>query len=276
MHELVHTWAGMGAEGGFQTVRRSPGLSDAAAEALIDRSGMVVSDPPARPILAFRMLPLDGTPTAVLTRIVQTPGPTPARPCRLAHHLVLNAHERPECGPAALLTGGWLPDVWQDDWEATAVPEHVAATPPGELDPAWSEFVLRRAEGAACTTLITPEGTAPEACLAAMFASFPAEDRWRVTFLCNGFQLPDAALLRLVSDGSVAAARLAHAGEGLTVHLTEEPPRPEPITPPRREQPDIPLRLEAREGPPILVLVLAVLTLIALAVAAWTLGVFGP
>ncbi len=153
MLELIHAWAGTGAEGGFRTVRRSPGISDGTAALLVDRSGMDVSDPPAPPIIAYRLLQLDGVPTAVLSRIVQTPGPSPARPGRLAHHVVLRPDERPECGPAALLAGVWLPDRWDDT--PTILPAGPPQVPPCELDSAWVDFVSKRV--ASCPQAWSPQ-----------------------------------------------------------------------------------------------------------------------
>ncbi len=276
MLELIHAWAGSGDAAGFRTVRRSPGISDTAAAMLVARSGLDVATPPSDTIIAYRMLHMDGGPTAVLSRIVQTQGPSPARPGRLAHHLVLRSDERPEVGPATLLTAGRMADLWDDTLPPTSLTNCPQASCMLKLDPLWGDFVAQRVAARASTTLVAPRTMSVEAVVVAVSNALPESQRWDMTFIVSSHRMLDGVLLRVVHEGSLAADQLANAGDAMTLPVSDPPP---PLDPTPHSAPaalDIPLRMEATERPHMALIVVCLLTLAALAGIGWVAGVLGP
>jgi hypothetical protein len=278
MLELIHAWTTAGGPPGFRTVSRTSGMSDATAEVLIARSGLDVCYPGvAKPIIAHRTLHMDGGPMSVLTRISQTPGPSPERPGRIAHHIVLTADQRPDYGPVDLLARGRFLTSFTEPEKAAQfqLPKSIEPADTGGIDDAWIDLICRRLASRKHTTILTPPTLRCDLVIASIAAAMP-EFGWLMTFVLGTDQHLDAALLRVVEIGSTAGDRLASAGEGLIVSLADTPPQQlmAASTEVETDEPDqpTPLRLESAPGIPTTMLVLAGIAIIAVVVAMATLG----
>ncbi len=278
MLELIHAWTTVGGPPGFRTVSRTPDMSDATAELLITRSGLDVCYPGvARPVIAHRTLHMDGRLMSVLTRISQTLGPSPERPGRIAHHIVLTADQRPDYGPVDLLArGSFLTSFTEPEKvEQFQLPKSVEPADTVGIDEAWIDLIRMRLASRKCTTILTPPTLRCDRVLASIAAAMP-ELGWLMTFVLGTDQHPDTALLRVVEIGTPAADRLACAGEGLLFSLADTPPL-QPMAASNQtvsDEPDqpTPLRLESAPGIPTAMLVLGGMALIAAVIAMAILG----
>ena len=278
MLELIHAWTTVGGPPGFRTVSRTPDMSDATAELLITRSGLDVCYPGvARPVIAHRTLHMDGRLMSVLTRISQTPGPSPERPGRVAHHIVLTADQRPDYGPVDLLArGSFLTSLTEPEKIGQfQLPESVEPAGTIGIDEAWINLICRRLASRKCTTILSPPTLRCDLVLGSIAAAMP-ELGWLMTFVLGTDQHHDTALLRVVEIGSPAADRLTCASEGLIFSLADTPPQ-QPMAASNEVEsgePDqpTPLRLESAPGIPTGMLVLGGIAVIAVVIAIATLG----
>jgi hypothetical protein len=278
MLELIHAWTTADGPPGFRTVSRTPDMSDATAEVLITRSGLDVCYPGvASPVIAHRTLHMDGGLMSVLTRITQTPGPSPERPGRVAHHIVLTADQRPDYGPVDLLARGSFLTSFTEPKKVGPfqLPKSVEPADTVGIDDAWIDLICRRLASRNCTTILTPPTLRCDLVLASIAAAMP-ELGWLMTFVLGTDQHPDTALLRVVEIGSPAADRLSCTGEGLIFSLADTPPQhPKTATSEAGSgEPDqpTPLRLESAPGIPTAMLVLGGIAIIAVVIAIATLG----
>ncbi len=229
MLELIHAWSNNGqGEAGFTIVHRTTGMSKQTARTLEMLSGM---DLPATgsvpPIRAHRIIMLDGIICSVLSSITQTTGPSPDRPCRVAHHLVLTPAERPKVGPVGLLMSGWFREAW-DDTESpeptpAPLPDHSELPSCPTLDPEWIRLLNQRATAHAATSILVPLPTCCINVVAAIEQTLPPSHQWELTFLTNTDRMRDGVLLLAAQVDSPPATRIAAAKEGVVLPLQKPP-----------------------------------------------------
>lgn len=169
-----------------------------------------------------RIVTVQGRSFTVLSRIAACGADWTGRPNRIAHHLVLDVHDRARAGPAWVLARfpGFAaeappverriagPDIPQGQLE----PRIAAAWERAGFDPGWAG-VLGTAlldGGGAATYLVLPSLVDALDLLEDVFALLPEERRWTVTFSTRFARVPTSTRcqLRCVRQGAPGLAVL--------------------------------------------------------------------
>ncbi|MCP4759326.1 MAG: hypothetical protein GY876_07700 [Planctomycetes bacterium] len=225
MLELVHAWTSEAVSGkpGFTTLFKSPKLGKEATAVLEARSGLTMH-PPAEtpPLLAHRILKIDGTWRSALSHIAMNDGATKARPNRTAHHLLLTKEEHPaNYGPAALLRSGWFLSRWNDGVRPNVppLPEAQPLRPHAAIDEAWAAALATMVLRGIGFIIRLPEGSDPYEMLSQIEDALPPERRWELTFLIGGTLHIDGVLVRVLAHNAAAPP------DAEIIDLASSPPR---------------------------------------------------
>lgn len=230
MLELIHAWEDQREGGaGFATVYRTEGMSPATTGLLEQYSGMQLSSQDAMPpVLAHRIVLVDGVACSVLTCITQNEGLSPDRPVRTAHHLVLTPSERPASGPVPLLLSNWFCRDWArtSSYPGGQRPAAIAAATPGPLQAHsdWLALLARRVSSHTATTVIPLQGDHAADIVAAVEHDLSPAHRWTFTFLTGTESPPDGVLLVIAPPATAAATKRITRADGVTLKLTPTPP----------------------------------------------------
>ena len=238
-----------------------------AVAALSRRSGLrLTAGLASNPVLAHRILNLDGATCSVLTHVRPVAGDDGVVR-REARHLVLHATERPECGPAEVLRDPWF----SGQSESTGVIE-VAPPAATSCPDAWLSLIGRRLHVGAGLTLVSRSGEPADSLLAAIEQALPVGGRWDLTFVAGDDRLLDDARLHITSS-------TATSGESLVLNLNDPPPESStsPIAnehrPHQGPPPQPGLTLEPSGRAPVWLSLLVLLAVVAAAIAlTWWLA----
>lgn len=249
--ELYHTSAPRGVRpgaSGFCTVAMTPGISATLEERLTLLSGYRWIYPAAEansvspnPIAwAHWRLPLGGKMLSILSRVADAGVDYSRRSNRFAHHLVLDAPEQIEAGPAWLLR---QPEVMESKWNgepqmllsnrplpfASNPPRSCAAWAAASGDAGWGGVLAESflSDPGRIAWIIFP----PEADLLALFdeslSLIPAARRWDVTFNTYFTDLPaglSCAWRGCPAGSRVASEAIRNSGAALVIDLTRRAP----------------------------------------------------
>lgn len=227
MLELIHAWSDRNS--GFATVYRTDGISRATRRILEQYSGIELSLPAAAaPVMAHRIVLVDGVACSILTRITQHQGPTRDRPGRTAHHCILTPSERPAAGPAAVLQSNWFCTDWStvSTYTGSSLPSPTPRTGAASLDvhSEWVSLLTRRVSSHTATAVITPRGESAGKLIAAIEHDLATRHQWEFTFLTSSDKHPDGVLLIAAELPSKIATRLANRADGVTLTLSDAAP----------------------------------------------------
>jgi len=202
--ELIHASVEKGLRGGagFGTAVATKGMPLPLERALEELSAYDFDPQRAvgadRVDWAHRVLTVQGRTYSVLSCTAPCGSDWSGRPNRVAHHIVVDAPERAEAGPAwmlASLSGGRaslatdVPRV-EERIQGPVLPRGAAAPRPASawteagFDPGWAGVVAQTLvdhPGSACY-LVLPEATTTLPLLLDVFALLPDDRRWHVTF----------------------------------------------------------------------------------------------
>jgi hypothetical protein len=227
MLELIHAWNDH--DSSFATVHRTDGMSRATRRMLEQYSGIELSLPAvAAPVLAHRIVLVDGVACSILTRITQHEGPSGDRPGRTAHHCILTPSERPAAGPAAVLQSNWFCADWStvSAYTSASLPSPAPRTRSASLDihPEWLTLLTRRVGSHTATVVITPRGESAGDLIATIEQDLATQNQWEFTFLTGSDQHPDGVLLIAAELPSRIARRLTNRADGVTLTLSDAAP----------------------------------------------------
>ncbi|HET6249862.1 MAG TPA: hypothetical protein VFE47_19385 [Tepidisphaeraceae bacterium] len=246
--ELFNTSAPRGIKAGssgFCTVGMTSGMSSTLEERLTLLSGYRWLVPPGEkgaannPVAyAHWRLALGGKTFSVLSRVCDAGFDYSNRSNRFAHHIVLDASEQVDAGPAWLmLHGNLLRGGWQGEPE---VLPRGPSIPPGINPPricggwksaagdaGWAGVLAESLCGdpSRVTYVIYPPGLDMLPLLGEAMALMPISARWQVTFSTYFSDLPAgmSCSLRCCVSGTKAAAEASrHATSGLILDLTQD------------------------------------------------------
>ncbi|RME74168.1 MAG: hypothetical protein D6776_05755, partial [Planctomycetota bacterium] len=230
--ELLYTSAPRGLRpgtSGFCTVLRSRGLSEALQRRLEALSGYrpLEGGPTSPAAHAHWRLRVGGRVLDVLSRVAPCGVDHSGRENKLAHHLLLEPHERAAAGPAWLLRDGrWL----RTRWDGTVGEcEPVRDLPQGDQEPrrcenweracgdaGWAGALADRflRDGSKPVWLLYEPGLDVLALVDEALALLPPDRRWEVGFHTFFDTLPPGVECRWrwCAHGSRAAQRAARAG----------------------------------------------------------------
>jgi hypothetical protein len=226
--ELIHTSVEKSLRGGagFATAVATEGMPPGLENVLAEMSAFEVDS--ARSSGAdevdwcHRIVTLQGRSYTVLSRVSGCGPDWSGRPNRVAHHLVLDASERPEAGPAWALAnfGEFSSGVPEVEWRKTGpripagslgprVPSHWAAA---GFDPGWAGMVASALldGGGATVYLVLPGGRGTLSLVEDVFAILPHDRRWNMTFSTRFQRVPVSTRcqLRCVRAGAPGVASL--------------------------------------------------------------------
>jgi hypothetical protein len=232
-HEFIHTSVERGVRGqsGFALAAVTRGLSPALEPVLAELSGYDFDRTRAvgadQVDWAHRIVSIQGKSHTVLSRTAPCGNDRSGRPNRVAHHLVLEPHERAEAGPAWMLSafGGFCEGVPSVEERAqgpllprgSCGPRPATAWEDAGLDAGWAGVVAQTLLDAPSATVcvVLPEETDLLPLVVDLFALLPAEKRWLVTFSTRFQRLPTGVRcqLRFVRAGATGVrAMLAEPG----------------------------------------------------------------
>jgi len=279
-HEFVHTSVerGVRGQGGFALAAVTQGLPPALEQPLAElsaydahRARAVGADPID---WAHRIVSVQGRSYTVLSRTAPCGSDWSGRPNRVAHHLVVEPHERAEAGPAWMLSmfGGFEEGVPEVGVRAQGPPLPQGACPPRRagawedagFDAGWAGVVAQTLLDApgATVCVVLPDELDLLPLVVDLFALLPIEKRWLVTFSTRFQRLPsggrcqlrflraDAAGVRaMLAEPGVRAIELvrgAHAGDGPAARAARQGACVEPTV---REAPSLRVNPVLRKAP---------------------------
>ncbi|MBI1303420.1 MAG: hypothetical protein GC172_06495 [Phycisphaera sp.] len=232
-HEFVHTSVERGVRGqsGFALAVVTRGLPPSLEPVLAELSGYDFDRTRAvgadRIDWAHRIVSVQGRSHTVLSRTAPCGNDWSGRPNRVAHHLVLEPHERAEAGPAWMLSafGAFCEGVPSVEERAqgpllprgSCGPRPASAWEDAGFDAGWAGVVAQALLDApsASVCVVLPEETDLLPLVVDLFALLPAEKRWLVTFSTRFQRLPAGTRcqLRFVCAGAAGVrATLAEPG----------------------------------------------------------------
>ena len=198
--EVVHTSVarGLRGESGFATAILTRGLPAGLESGLQDVSGYDHDHVRAVGVdtveWAHRIVTVRGRPYTVLSRIGPNGVDASRRPNRIAHHLVLEPHERAPGGPAWILGQFGAFETGTPEVAERAAPPQL---PAGDLavrpanawnaagfDPGWAGVIAQTLLDAPQSTVyvVMPDSLDVLPLVIDVLALLPAERRWHVTF----------------------------------------------------------------------------------------------
>jgi GTPase-associated protein 1, N-terminal domain type 2/GTPase-associated protein 1, middle domain len=232
--ELVHTSVQKGLRGGsgFATAVATRGMPT-GLESVLEELSAYDFDPTRalgadRIDWAHRVVTLQGRTYSVISRTAPCGSDWSGRANRIAHHLVVEQHERAPAGPTWMLQAAVdfadeVPAV-EERGRGPMLPQGGAVGPrpasawtAAGFDAGWAGVVARtvlESPASACY-LVFPSGCDVLPLLDDVFALIPAERRWMVTFSTRFQRAPSSAKcqLRCVRKGAAALrALLAEPG----------------------------------------------------------------
>lgn len=227
---------------GFATVAATVGLPDALAERLEGLSGYQAVYPPGDPSEALNpvafahvRLSVGSQRQDVLSRIGPAGLDYSGRPNKYAHHIVLDPDERPEAGPAWLLS---QPGLFQDSWqgEPRTIPDGPAVPrgdrPPGVAqrwqaitgDAGWAGVLAESflADPRRPVFLVYRPGAELLPLFVEAIALLPSSRRWDVEFSTYLTTLPPGihCAWRGVLDGSTEVKNARRLPGALVIDLS--------------------------------------------------------
>lgn len=226
--EVVHTSVarGLRGESGFATAIMTRGLPAGLETGLQDVSGYDHDHARAVGVdiveWAHRIVTVRGRPYTVLSRIAPNGVDASRRPNRVAHHLVLEAHERAVGGPAWMLGqfGGFetgTPEVAERSAPPQLPSGDLAARPANAwttagFDAGWAGVIAQALLDAPQSTVyvVMPDTLDALPLAIDVLALIPAERRWHVTFSTRPLvMLPHVRCqLRFVRAAAPGVARM--------------------------------------------------------------------
>jgi GTPase-associated protein 1, N-terminal domain type 2/GTPase-associated protein 1, middle domain len=234
---------------GFCTVGQTPHMPVALADRLEALSGYQPVFPPHDPAaplnpIAFSHLRLTiaGKAASVLSRIGPAGLDYTGRPNKYAHHVVLEGSERPEGGPAWLLSQpGFMQSAWEGEPReipAGRVPPHGDHQPGAARtwqtltgDGGWAGVLAEAflADPRRTAFLVFRPGMDVLSLLVESLALLPASRRWEVDFSTYYSQLPQGVTCawRAALEGSDDAKNARRLPNALVLDLCHAMGRPE-------------------------------------------------
>ena len=254
--EFVHTSVAKGLRGdsGFAVAVATRGLPPALEPALAELSAYDFDGNRAVGAdaidWAHRILSVAGRSYTVLSRTAPCGSDWSGRPNRIAHHIVVEAHERAAAGPAWMLSAF---SGFHESSPAVGEPASGPVLPVGDaaprpaanwdhagFDPGWAGIVaqtLLDAPGAVCCVVL-PESVSALPLALDVFALLPGEKRWLVTFSTRFQRLPAGGRCQLrflragatgvrsmLAEPGVRVIEVAHgafAGDGAAARAARE------------------------------------------------------
>jgi hypothetical protein len=228
---------------GFCTVGQTPHMSVALADRLEALSGYQPVFPPHDPsaplnpiVFSHLRLTIAGKTMSVLSRIGPAGLDYTGRPNKYAHHVVLDASERPEGGPAWLLSQpGFLQSAWEGDPReipAGRVPPHGDHQPGAARawqaltgDGGWAGVLAKAflADPRRTAFLVFRPGMDVLSLFVEALALLPAARRWDVDFSTYFTPLPQGVncAWRAVLEGSAEAKNARRLPNVLVLDLCQ-------------------------------------------------------
>jgi hypothetical protein len=279
-HEFVHTSVerGVRGQGGFTLAAVTRGLPSSLDPVLAELSGYDFDKTRAVGAdtieWAHRILSVQGRSHTVLSRTAPCGNDWSGRPNRVAHHLVVEPHERAEAGPAWMLSmfGAFcegVPAVGERAAgpllpQGSCLPRRACAWEAAGFDAGWAGVVAQTLLDAPAATVcvVLPEEIELLPLVVDLFALLPSERRWLVTFSTRFQRLPAGVRcqLRFLRAGAtgvramlsepgvrvIEAARGASAGDGAAARAAREGAFVEPTV---REPPNLRVNPVLKRGP---------------------------
>lgn len=279
-HEFVHTSVerGVRGQGGFTLAAVTRGLPSSLERVLaelsgydFDRTRAVGADATE---WAHRILSVDGRSHTVLSRTAPCGNDWSGRPNRVAHHIVVEPHERAEAGPAWMLAmfGAFSEEVPVVGERIAGPrlplgpcpPRRASAWEVAGFDAGWAGVVAQTILDApsAPVCVVLPEEIDLLPLVVDLLALMPVEKRWLVTFSTRFQRLPAGVRcqLRFLRAGAtgvramlaepgarvVEVARGASAGDAAAARAAREGAFVEPTV---REPPSLRVNPVLTRGP---------------------------
>jgi hypothetical protein len=240
--EVVHTSVvrGLRGESGFATAIVTRGLPAGLESGLQDVSGYDHDETRAIGVdtveWAHRIVTVRGRPYTVLSRIAPNGVDASRRPNRIAHHLVLEPHDRAAGGPAWMLgqhrafeTG--TPAVEERSTQPSLPKGSLTARPAraweaAGFDAGWAGVVAQTILDAPQSTIyvVLPEPLDALPLVIDVMALLPEDRRWHVTFSTRPLvTLPQVRCqLRFVRANAPGLARLLADPSARTLHVEHD------------------------------------------------------
>lgn len=239
--EFVHTSVAKGLRGdsGFAVAVATRGLPAALEPALAELSAYDFDGTRAVGAdaidWAHRILSVSGRSYTVLSRTAPCGSDWSGRRNRIAHHVVVETHERAPAGPAWMLSlfKGFHESVPAVDEPASgpALPVGDAAPRPAShweeagFDPGWAGVVaqtLLDAPNAVCCVVL-PDAVSALPLALDVFALLPSEKRWLVTFSTRFQRLPAGGRcqLRFLRSGATGVRSMLAEPEVRVVEVAQ-------------------------------------------------------
>lgn len=226
--ELIHTSVEKALRGGagFSTAVATEGLPPGVEPVLAELSAFEVDAaraPGADEVdWCHRIVTLQGRSYTVLSRVAACGPDWSGRPNRVAHHVVVDASERPAAGPAWALANfgqfaGTVPAVeWRKSGpripSGSVGPRVPANWSAAGFDPGWAGMVAASLldGGGATVYVVLPGGCKVLSLIEDVFALLPEDRRWNFTFSTRYQRVPASVRcqLRCVRAGAPGVANL--------------------------------------------------------------------
>lgn len=246
-HELIYTSAPKGlrpGSRGFCTVVSTQGLPAALVERLEGLSGYRHAYPPQTPnahlnpvASSHLVLSSGGRSWHLLSRVCDAEFDYSQRTNKLAHHVLLDANELPQAGPAWLLG---QPGFMQTGWDGQPrvlpsgrLPPMLDAPPQvcqrwAQLcgDAGWGGVLAETGASGRPAVLVFRPGVDPLGLICEALALLPPAERWKVSFSTYYTRLPAGVdcQWRCVLEGSPEAAPSSRPPQALVIDLARPGP----------------------------------------------------